>query len=112
MTLLATTALALSAVTARADIEILPLKQEEVVPTPVSENKPARASSTWGNGYEASKALDGDTGTRWASAAGHKAGWIEVDLGKPETIFRTVVQEVSFPRVTKFTLEAQQPDGQ
>ena len=79
---------------------------------PVSQDKPASASSTWGGGYEADKAFDGDPGTRWSAAAGTKTGWIEVDLGKPETIIRAVIQEVSYPRVTKFALEAEQPDSQ
>ena len=35
-------------------------------PTPLSEGKAAKASSTWGPGYEADKAFDGGDDSRWA----------------------------------------------
>ena len=44
--------------------------------TPLSEGKPARASSTWGPGYEADKAFDGDDTSRWGAKPGRgAAGW-------------------------------------
>ncbi len=95
----------------RKDVEIFPLK-EAIGPTPVSQGKPATASSSWSGDYDAAKAFDGNLDTRWASALGHKAGWVEVDLGKPETVSRAMIQEVSYPRVTKFAVEMQTPDGQ
>ena len=93
----------------RADIEIFPLKTT-VLPVALSQDKPARASSCWGGGYTAGRAFDGNTDTRWA-AAGGRVAWLEVDLGKPETVGRIVIQETSYPRISKFTVETQQADG-
>ncbi len=44
-------------------------------------NKTATASSIEGSGYEAAKAFDGNTTTRWASLEGTDPQWIYVDLG-------------------------------
>ena len=93
----------------RGDIEIFPLKMAP--PPPVSEGKPATASSQWSSDYDAGRAFDGDLGTRWASAAGHRTGWLEVDLGVPTEVSRVVIQEVSYPRISKFAIEAQAADG-
>jgi hypothetical protein len=93
----------------QADIEIFPLKS--LPPTPVSQGKPARASTNWhGAGYDAGKAVDGNGTTRWASAEGARTGWLEVDLGEPATISRVVLMERAYPSVTEFAIEAQQPD--
>ncbi|MEV6636072.1 discoidin domain-containing protein [Actinoplanes sp. NPDC051470] len=48
--------------------------------TNVALNKPATASSSEGAGYAAGLAVDGNTGTRWASAFSDPQ-WIQVDLG-------------------------------
>ncbi|MGA2255381.1 MAG: alpha-L-fucosidase [Thermoguttaceae bacterium] len=74
-------------------------------PPALSEGKPARASSTWGPGYEADKAFDGDDATRWGAAPGTRSGWLEVDLGKPATIGRAVVMELGFHRTEQFAIE-------
>ena len=58
----------------------------------LSRNKPAFASTIEGTGYEASKAVDGNTSTRWASqdpATGTE--WIYVDLQASATINRVVL---------------------
>lgn len=95
----------------RQDIEIFPLRTG-VRPKPVSEGKPARASTTYHRaGYEASKACDGDSTTRWASADGARSGWLEVDLGKPTTITHAVIEEIAYASTSDFAIEAQQPDG-
>lgn len=54
----------------------------------LSQGKPATASSIEGPGFEASKAVDGDTtSTRWASVEpATTAQWIYVDLGATATI--------------------------
>ena len=94
----------------RADIEVFPLKTG-VIPVPVSQGRPARASSTYHSaGYDATKAVDGDDATRWGSAEGARTGWLEVDLGKPAAISRVVLMERAYPSVTEFDVEAQQPD--
>jgi len=65
----------------------------------------ARASSVWGPGYEAAKALDGNEATRWGAARDSSSGWIEVDLGKETAIGRAVVMELGFHRTQEFAVE-------
>src|SRR3954467_2300896 len=56
--------------------------------TLLSRGKPATASSTEAAGaYLASEAVDGNTGTRWASAFSDPQ-WLRVELGSTQTITR------------------------
>ncbi|MCP2329101.1 beta-glucosidase-like glycosyl hydrolase [Hamadaea flava] len=48
-------------------------------------NRPATTSSTENAGTPASAAVDGNTGTRWSSAASDPQ-WLQVDLGSPQNI--------------------------
>jgi hypothetical protein len=69
----------------------------------------ASASSTWGEGYEAMKAVDGDPATRWNSREGDKDGcWIELAWDKPVRFDRVVIDEcVDFgPRIQAWRLLA------
>ena len=43
--------------------------------------------------YGAEKAFDGDPDTRWATDSGTSQAWLEVDLGKPTTFSRVVIDE-------------------
>jgi len=72
----------------------------------LSAHKPATASSVHpqGTAFGADKAVDDDPDTRWATADGTKECWLEVDLGKPETIGRIAIQEFA-PRIRKFALD-------
>ena len=57
--------------------------------------------------FGADKAFDGNSETRWATDSGTKSAWLEVDLGKPATIGRAVIEQ-AFPelkRVRKFAIE-------
>jgi alpha-L-fucosidase len=54
--------------------------------------------------YSAAKAVDDDPGTRWATDAGTKEAWLELDLGKPVTFGRVVINE-EFDRVRRFELQ-------
>ncbi|NUT52803.1 MAG: hypothetical protein HOV94_36785, partial [Saccharothrix sp.] len=54
----------------------------------VSRGKAVLASSIEGAGFEASRAVDGSTSTRWASVEGHDPEWLRVDLGSTHTISR------------------------
>jgi hypothetical protein len=54
-------------------------------------NRPASASSTENAGTPASAAFDGNTGTRWSSAASDPQ-WIQVDLGSSLTVCQLVLQ--------------------
>ncbi|NUS11194.1 MAG: coagulation factor 5/8 type domain-containing protein [Streptomyces sp.] len=53
--------------------------------TLLSQGKPATASSTENAGTPASAAVDGDTGTRWSSAAADPQ-WLQVDLGTSQAV--------------------------
>ncbi|MGW5352608.1 discoidin domain-containing protein [Streptomyces sp. NPDC004031] len=54
-------------------------------PTLLSQGKTATASSTENAGTPASAAVDGNTGTRWSSAASDPQ-WLQVDLGATDTL--------------------------
>ena len=54
----------------------------------VSQGKAVTASSVEGAGFEAGKAVDGSSSTRWASAEGHDPEWLRVDLGSTYAISR------------------------
>jgi hypothetical protein len=58
--------------------------------TLLSQNKPVTASSTQNAATPASAAVDGNTGTRWSSAAADPQ-WLQVDLGAPATISQVVL---------------------
>ncbi len=54
-------------------------------------NRPATVSSSEGAAYAAGLAVDGNTGTRWASAWSDPQ-WIQVDLGAPSAFSRVVLR--------------------
>ena len=57
--------------------------------------------------YGPEKAFDGNGETRWATDAGTKSAWLEVDLGKPAAIGRCVIEQ-AYPelhRVRTFAVE-------
>ncbi|MCX6879636.1 MAG: alpha-L-fucosidase [Verrucomicrobia bacterium] len=89
------------------EIDVKTLRQvgEMIRNPPLSEGKAARASSTWGNGYEANMAFDADDVTRWSAAPDSRSGWIEIDLGKPATVGRVVVKELNFHPTQQFAIE-------
>ncbi len=72
----------------------------------------AVASSVYGDGPEfaAAKALDDDSGTRWAAAAGTTEGWLEVDLGAERTFDGAFLNE-GWDRVRAYALEVKTPGG-
>lgn len=43
--------------------------------------------------YAPAKAIDGDEGTRWATDAGTKTAWLEIDLGQVREFSRAKIQE-------------------
>ncbi|WP_433219932.1 DUF1996 domain-containing protein [Dactylosporangium sp. CS-047395] len=67
-----------------------PLRAASADATPVSQGKPATASSSEGRAYPASAAVDGDTGTRWSSAFSDPQ-WLQVDLGANTSIGKVVL---------------------
>ena len=97
----------------RKDVELIgPIAPLPPPPAPVSQGSAATASTVWHDpGYEPAKAVDGDSATRWATANGRRSGWLAVDLGRTCTITRATLQEISWPSITRFAIESQQPDG-
>jgi len=73
----------------------------------VSFGKAAQASSfhQTEEEYGPAKAFDEDFGTRWATNAGVKEAWLEVNLGKETTVGRAVIDENGWDRVRKFELQ-------
>ncbi|MFA5058818.1 MAG: alpha-L-fucosidase, partial [Opitutaceae bacterium] len=72
------------------------------VPLPVSAGRPRNdCSGFWQNDmhYCALKAFDCDPGTRWMAPEGARSGWLEVDLGAPQTIARAVMNDGGYHRV-------------
>jgi alpha-L-fucosidase len=72
----------------------------------------ASASNTYHNQAEfgPDKAVDGRSDTRWATDAGTKSAWLEIDLGQPKTFSRAAIKQ-AFPelkRVRRFTIESWQ----
>ena len=79
---------------------------------PLTEGKKTTASSVRnvrGNvrRFAGDRATDGTKDTRWAAEDSAKAGWLEVDLGKPETFVRAVIVEFG-TSVQGFELQARQ----
>ncbi len=88
-----------------------------VVPSPEALSSKARATAS--NVYHQQaefgpgKAVDNNDDTRWATDAGVKSAWLELDLGEPKTFSRAVIRQ-AFPelkRVRKFAIEYLQ-DGE
>jgi len=74
--------------------------------TSIASGKKATASNVFQNSRDhgPAKAFDDDPGTRWATDAGVKQAWLEVDLGKPTTFARVSLSE-AFDRVQRFELQ-------
>ncbi len=60
--------------------------------------------------YAAGKAVDGDMETRWATDAGTRQAWIEIDLGAAQTFTRIVIHEWAGDdkRIRRFALESKE----
>ena len=54
----------------------------------LSQGRPVLASSVASGSYPAGNAVDGDTGSRWASVAGAGSQWLRLDLGGAQTVNR------------------------
>ncbi|MFD8595046.1 discoidin domain-containing protein [Kitasatospora sp. NPDC059646] len=73
----------------------------------LSKGKPATASSTEGSSYEAGKAFDGNTATRWASAEGKDPQWLRVDLGATANISRVKLSwEAAYAKAYRLEVSA------
>ncbi|TKA03116.1 glycoside hydrolase family 3 C-terminal domain-containing protein [Actinacidiphila oryziradicis] len=75
-------------------------------PVLLSQGKPATASSTENTGTPASGAVDGDTGTRWSSAAADPQ-WIQVDLGSSQSVSQVVLNwETAYAKAYQIQISA------
>ncbi|MFC9930961.1 discoidin domain-containing protein [Streptomyces sp. NPDC127190] len=74
--------------------------------TLLSQGRPATASSTENSGTPASAAVDGDTSTRWSSAASDPQ-WLQVDLGSNVTVSQVVLNwEAAYAKAYKIQASA------
>jgi len=93
-----------------ADIQVGALRSGSV-----AMGKKAAASNVYRNmkQHGPEKALDDDPGTRWATDAGTREAWIEVDLSDTVTIGRTMIDEcVEWgQRVRRFELQYKDGDA-
>jgi len=80
-------------------------------PAPLSEGKPAKASTVWSAGFEADKANDGDDESRWGAAADARSGWLEVDLGKDTEVGCAVIKELGYHRTEAFAIECKEGEN-
>jgi alpha-L-fucosidase len=55
--------------------------------------------------YGPAKAIDGEEGSRWATDAGTRQAWLEVDLGQPATFHSVEIEEAYAGRVQAFELQ-------
>ncbi|MEV6862179.1 DUF1996 domain-containing protein [Streptosporangium subroseum] len=77
--------------------------QASAAETPLSQGRPVSASSTENGGSPASSAVDGNLGTRWASAFSDPQ-WLQVDLGAAATI-NSVVLNWEAAYASAFTIQ-------
>jgi alpha-L-fucosidase len=61
--------------------------------------------------HSAGKAIDGDENSRWATDAGTKQAWLEVDLGQSVKFGAVAIDEAYAGRVQAFELQCKEGDG-
>ncbi|MFG2310568.1 discoidin domain-containing protein [Streptomyces sp. NPDC048566] len=97
------------ALAAMAALVTLPLNSPAAAADlPLSQGRTATSSSDENGGTSAAKAVDGDTSTRWSSAA-LDTQWLQVDLGSSATITKVVLDwETAYGKDYKIQTS---PDG-
>ena len=82
------------------------IKNPSLAPELVTLGCKAISSPFWENDNEWSggNAFDDDLTTRWASAAGTKSGWLEIDLGETKHFAKVTISE-GWDRIRKFELQ-------
>ncbi|MGE5457471.1 MAG: alpha-L-fucosidase, partial [Methanococcaceae archaeon] len=75
--------------------------------TNLAANLTGTASNVFQNmaDYNASKAFDGDEGTRWATDDNIHTGWLQADFGRNVTFNRVSINEAYAPRVTGYKIQ-------
>jgi len=76
-------------------------------PAAISESKRATASNIYQkqSSFGPSKAVDGDSHTRWATDRGVIQAWLEIDLGQPMAVGRVLIDEAFPGRIKRFELQ-------
>ena len=67
-------------------------------------NKTTTASNEHSADYTASKATDGNSGTRWATSDGTTNAWLQVDFGAPTTFNKTVITQLG-QRISSYNIQ-------
>ncbi len=90
-------------------VDIAPLKPAS---GSLAAAKKATASNVYTNdpSFGPDKAVDEDATTRWATDAGVKEAWLEIDLGAPQMFDRAAISE-EYDRVSSWELRAKQGDA-
>jgi hypothetical protein len=70
----------------------------------LSLGKPATASSSFSQTYDANKGTDGKAETRWSVAGGKTTGWLEIDLQSELSFARVDLYEFE-QRISSWSLE-------
>ena len=90
---------------------------QEIKPQAVSSGaltvgKKAAASNVFQNlpQYQPDKAVDDDYSTRWATDAGTKQAWLDIDLGRQLTFDRVKIREAYPGRIQQFQLQFKHED--
>ncbi|MCX6901411.1 MAG: alpha-L-fucosidase [Verrucomicrobia bacterium] len=93
-------------------IEIEPISVSSIGQS-LTEGKKTTVSNVYQKNahYAAAMAVDGDDQTRWATDAKTGSCWLEVDLGKPQTFDRAMIQECVDYGVRVKVFELQYKDG-
>ncbi|GAA0797107.1 chitosanase [Spirilliplanes yamanashiensis] len=75
--------------------------------TSLATGRPATASSIEDASLGPAAAVDGDTGTRWASAEGPGTQWLSIDLGAVTAVNRVVLRwEAAYARAYRIQVSA------
>lgn len=94
---------------------ILELKKEIDAPAALNLNVQATASNVYKDDptYGPAMAVDDNPETRWATGEGTTSAWLEVDLGKPATLGRAIIEQAypELQRIRRFAVEYQDGDG-
>jgi alpha-L-fucosidase len=71
----------------------------------LAKGKNATASNVHSSGYEADKAIDGSTATRWATADGTTNAWLQINLGGITQINKSVIRQAYNQRIGDYQIQ-------
>ncbi|MFD8970185.1 discoidin domain-containing protein [Streptomyces sp. NPDC059568] len=90
---------------------LIPSTSAQAAPTLLSQGKAVTASSVENGGTPATGANDGNTGTRWSSAASDPQ-WIQIDLGSSVAVSQIVLNwETAYAKAYKIEFSPNGTDG-